>query len=345
MKRIIAMLILTAMLLAMNGIAAAETREFTDSLGRTVTIPANPDRIAPSGPSAQIVLFALCPDRLSGIATEWDQTAEEFFDAKYYNLPVLGQLYGGRGALNPETLLAGGTQIVIDIGEAKESAAEDLDALQEQTGIPFVHISASTETMGDAYRMLGELLDMPDEAEKIAAYCEETYAEMSALAGDTDKAKLLYITGSEGLNVIAKDSYHAEIIDLMSDNAAVVDEPSAKGTGNEVDMEQILAWNPDVILFAPGSIYSNVGTDENWQYVSAIRNGRYFEVPQGPFNWMGFPPSVQRWLGMLWMGKLLYPEKAEYDLYEEVSDYFALFYHCALTREQFDALTQNAMGR
>ena len=58
----------------------------------------------------------------------------------------------------------------------------------------------------------------------------------------------------------------------------------------------------------------------------------------GPYNWMGFPPSVQRLLGMTWMAKILYPTAADYDLYTEVSTYFQLFYHCELTQEQYDAL-------
>ena len=129
----------------------------------------------------------------------------------------------------------------------------------------------------------------------------------------------------------------------MSNNLAVVDEPSSKGTGNEVDMEQILNWNPDVILFAPGSIYATVGEDAAWQSITAIRNGAYYEVPMGPYNWMGFPPSVQLLLGMLWMAKALYPDAADYDLYTEVANYFQLFYHCDLTREQYDALAANSL--
>ncbi|HWQ58169.1 MAG TPA: ABC transporter substrate-binding protein, partial [Clostridia bacterium] len=137
----------------------------------------------------------------------------------------------------------------------------------------------------------------------------------------------------------------AGVIDLLSNNLAVVAEPSGKGTGNEVDMEQILAWNPDVILFDPSSVYGTVGTDATWQSLSAIQSGRYYEVPFGPYNWIGLPPSAQQYLGMLWMAKLLYPEAATYDLYQEVSAYFSLFYHCELTQEQYDALVQNSIGK
>ena len=324
---------------------APETRVFTDSVGREVTVPVQIDRIAVSGPMAQIVLFALCPDKLVGISNAWDESAAQYLDTEYYNLPLLGQLYGGKGELNLETLLESGAQVVIDVGEAKGSIVEDLDALQEQTTIPFVHIDAALATMDETYTLLGDLLGMPDEAKALADYCRSTYDRALTIADSVEKANLLYVTGDAGLNVIAQGSYHAEVIDLLSNNLAVVDDPSSKGTGNEVDMEQILNWNPDVILFAPDSIYDTVAEDAAWQGVTAIQNGAYYEVPMGPYNWMGFPPSVQRLLGMLWMAKVLYSEAADYDLYTEAAEYFKLFYHCDLTQEQYDALVANSLGR
>ena len=320
---------------------------FTDSVGRTVEVPAEITSVAVSGPLAQMVIFALCPDKLVGIADEWDASAEQYLATEYYNLPLLGQLYGGKGELNLETLLGSGAQVVIDVGEPKDTIVEDLDALQEQTGIPFVHVSATIETMGDAYRKLGELLGMEEEAAVIADYCDEIYnntVSMMEAIGD-NKANILYCLGDQGLNVIAQNSYHAEVIDLMTNNLAVVDSPSSKGTGNEVDMEQLMLWNPDVILFAPDSVYASVGDDPLWQSLTAIQNGSYYEAPMGPYNWMGFPPSVQRYLGMLWMAKLLYPDAADYDLQAEVTEYFDLFYHCALTGEQYEALMANSIGK
>jgi len=352
MKKIMTLLLTFLMLLsaaacgAKSGDAApaSETFVFTDSVGREVELPTEITKVAISGPLAQIVVFALCPDRLVGIASQWDKTAEKYLATEYYHLPELGQLYGGKGELNLETLLASGAQVVIDVGEPKGTIKEDLDALSEQTGIPFVHITATIDTMGDAYRKLGELLHMPAEAEALAAYCDQTYAKIKTIADSVDKVNLLYITGENGLNVIAQGSYHAEIIDLLANNLAVVDSPSSKGTGNEVDHEQIYLWDPDVILFAPGSVYASVGTDPLWSDLKAIRTGAYYEVPFGPYNWMGFPPSVQRYLGMLWMAKLLYPNAADYDLKAEVQEYFRLFYHCELSDADYEALVRNSIG-
>ena len=326
-----------------NDVVEDTTRVFTDSCGREVTVPTNVEKVAISGPLAQIVVFALAPDKLVGIANAWDESAAQFLDTKYYDLPLLGQLYGGKGEMNLETLLAAAPDVVIDVGEPKGSIVEDMDALQEQTGIPFVHIDAYLASMDNTYAMLGDLLAMPNEAQGLADYCRYAYDRAVEIANSVEKVNLLYITGDEGLNVIAKGSYHAKAIDLLANNLAVVEEPSSKGTGNEVDMEQILNWNPDVILFAPGSIYDTVAENENWQTITAIKNGAYYEVPMGPYNWMGFPPSVQRLLGMMWMTTVLYPNAADYDLYTEVSSYFQLFYHCELTQAQYDALVANSL--
>ena len=319
------------------------TRVFTDSCGREVKVPADIQKVAVSGPLAQMVVFAIAPDKMVGVANEWDETAKNYFDQKYLDLPLLGQLYGGKGELNLETLLAVEPDVVIDVGEPKDSIVEDMDGLQEQTGIPFVHIDAYLATMDETYTMLGDLLGMTDEGKVLADYCRATYDQVKAIADSVEKVDMLYIAGEEGLNVIAKGSYHAEVIDLLCNNLAVVDEPSSKGTGNEVDMEQILNWNPSVVLFAPGSIYGTVADNENWQTIPAIKDGKYYEVPFGPYNWMGFPPSVQRILGMQWMAKVLYPEAADYDMYENAKTYFELFYHCELTEAQYEALVANSL--
>ena len=323
---------------AIPGEAAAV--EFTDDTGRTLPVPREITRIAVTGPMSQIVVFALAPEKLVGLSNAWDPGAETYFAPEYFDLPLLGQLYGGKGELNLEELLAAAPQLVLDVGEGKKDMAEDLSALTEQTGIPFVHIDAATGTMGEAYRKLGSLLGLEERSEVLAAYCEDILArveETMARVGDGRK-RILYLLGDKGLNFIARGSYHGEIFDLVGENAAVVDNPSGKGTGNETDMEQLLLWDPEFLIFSGDSVGAEVGSDPLWQQLTAIREGNYAIAPFGPYNWMGFPPSVQRYPGILWLLKTLYPEQADFDLYTETNRFFELFYHCTLTEEQFAAI-------
>ena len=324
-----------------------EKRVFVDSCGREVLVDKEITKVALSGTLAQIVVFALAPEKMVGLVSEWDSMAKEYLATEYYQMPVIGQLYGGKGEINLEELLAVAPQLVIDIGEAKEGMAEDLDALQQQTGIPFVHIDAYLDNTAEMFRIVGDLLGAEEQAEKLATYWTTHFDMVNDILDEVGdgKAELLYIAGDEGLNVIANGAYHSEVIDMFSNNIAIVENPSSKGTGNEVDMEQLLMWNPQYLIFDSESIYDQVAERPEWQNMDAVKAGRYYEVPAGPYSWLGFPPSVQRILGMMWMEQLFYPEYCDFDLKEAVKEYYSLFYHCELTDAQYEALVANSLGK
>ena len=327
--------------------AVPETREFTDSTGRTLTFPAEITKIAITGPLSQIYILPLAGDMLVGVSTAYAEDAQAYLPAYIYEKTEIGQLYGGKGEMDLEALLAAAPDVVIDIGEPKKTTAEDLASLTEQTGIPFIHIDATVATAPETYRTLGRLLGREEKAEELALWCENTYAMITAMMNkvDADNARktLLYCLGDKGVNVIAKGSFHAETINLMGENLAVLEDVVSSGAGNEVDLEQILLWDPDVIIFAPDSCYEEIAASEQWQSIDAVAQGRFYKTPTGPYGWLSSPPAVQRYLGMLWLGTLLYPEYAEYDLQEAVTEYYKLFYGCELTEDMYRNLVVGAL--
>lgn len=324
----------------------AETTLFTDDLGREVELPAEITRIVPSAPLAQIILLAVAPEMFCGLASKVYDSSRGILPDSLYDLPYFGSLYAG-AELNVEELALAKPDILIDIGEPQDSGTEDLDALQSQTLIPTVFISATLETMPEAYRKLGKLLGKEERGEELAQFCERVYNRTLSIldqVGD-QKVNCLYVLGEEGLNVIAASSYHAELLDLLTNNLAIVDNPLSKGTGNEVTMEQIALWNPDFVIFAPDSIYSTVSSLPAWDSIRAIANGNYVEVPDLPHNWMSMPPSVQRYLALIWLPSVLYPEYCDYDVKAEILEYYKLFYGCTLSDEQYASITANAFLR
>ena len=344
-KAIVLFLILSLLLCGCSHASvktAGETQEFTDSTGRTVNLPAKITKIAITGPLSQIYILPLAGDMLVGVSTAYAEDAQAYLPAYIYEKTEIGQLYGGKGEMDLEALLAAAPDVVIDIGEAKKTTADDLTALTEQTGIPFIHIDATVATAPEAYRILGKLLGREEKAEELAVWCENTYAMITDMMMQVDAAgarkTLLYCLGDKGVNVIAKGSFHAETINFMSDNLAVVEDVVSSGAGNEVDLEQILLWNPDVIIFAPDSCYDDIASSGQWQSVGAVSRGDFYKTPTGPYGWLSSPPAVQRYLGMLWLGQLLYPEYTQYDLQTEVTEYYKLFYGCNLTEEMYQNL-------
>ena len=350
MKKRLVCLLLAVMLLLVGCGTAEEPRPtmgVVDDCPRGVKMYADTSKIAVTGPLTQIYVLPLAGDMLVGVSNAFSDDAAKYLPAYLFEKTEIGQLYGGKGEMDLEALLSAAPDVVIDIGEPKESLAEDMDALSEQTGIPFFHINATVQTAPDAYRKLGSILNREEQAEELAQWLESTYAMMEELMArvDADNARksVLYCLGDKGTNVIAQGSFHAETINMMADNVAVVEDVVSKGTGNEVDLEQILLWDPDVLLFAPDSCYEEIAGSEQWQNVSAVAAGRYYETPEGPYGWLSSPPAVQRYLGMLWLGELLYPEYTEYDLQEEITEYYRLFYGCGLTDEMYQELVRNAL--
>ena len=189
-KRMVCLLLVLAFLLCgcseTGPTGIAKTREFTDSTGRTVTLPAEITKIAISGPLSQIYILPLAGDMLVGVSNAYAEDAAQYLPAYIWEKTEIGQLYGGKGEMDLEALLAAAPDVVIDIGEPKKTIADDLATLTEQTGIPFIHIDATIATAPDAYRTLGKLLGREEKAEELAVWCENTYADIAAMMDRRD---------------------------------------------------------------------------------------------------------------------------------------------------------------
>lgn len=328
--------------------AQAATRTFADSAGREVEVPAQVEKIAPSGHTAQQVLLTMAPDKMVGLSMELTTDQLKYFGNEFADLPVFGAAFGAKGDMNKEAVAAAGPQVIIDTGEYKDGLKEDLDNLQSQLGIPVVFIETPLDGYDKAYEMLGDLLGMQERGTELGEYCAQAYddtkAAMDAIP-ESERVNVAYLMGDAGLNAIAKGSYQGTVIDLCANNVVQVEKASGSGTGNEISLEQIAVWNPDLIVFGKDSIYDTVGDDAAWAGISAIESKNYYEVPSEPWTWMNNPPTVNQVLGMQWFPRLCYPDKFDDDLQDVVTGYYKTFYGYDLTQADYDELMATALPR
>lgn len=328
--------------------AQAATRTFADSAGREVEVPAQVEKIAPSGHTAQQVLLTMAPDKMVGLSMELTTDQLKYFGNEFADLPVFGAAFGAKGDMNKEAVAAAGPQVIIDTGEYKDGLKEDLDNLQSQLGIPVVFIETPLDGYDKAYEMLGDLLGMQERGTELGEYCAQAYddtkAAMDAIP-ESERVNAAYLMGDAGLNAIAKGSYQGTVIDLCANNVVQVEKASGSGTGNEISLEQIAVWNPDLIVFGKDSIYDTVGDDAAWAGISAIESKNYYEVPSEPWTWMNNPPTVNQVLGMQWFPRLCYPDKFDDDLQDVVTGYYKTFYGYDLTQADYDELMATALPR
>lgn len=137
-----------------------------------------------------------------------------------------------------------------------------------------------------------------------------------------------------GLCTNARGSFQGEVIDKVGGVNVADVEIVAMGAGSEVSLELVINWNPDVILVETADVYRMITTDKAWAGLNAVKNGRVYKIPDVPYSCMGNPPSVNRVMGILWLGNILYPAQYGIDIKSELIDFYSLFYHVKLNDDQ-----------
>ena len=327
-------------------LANVETKSVVDSADRTVEVPAEITKIAPSGATAQMILMALAPEMFVGLSATPSSLQRDYFPEEMWRLPTFGQFYGSKSTLNMEALIEAEPQVILDLGDRKSTIVEDMNLIQKQTGIPTLFFEADLEHMAEAYRSLGDLLGKEEEAEELAQFIEKTLAmakEKSALIAEEDKVTIMYGTGTTGLAVNADESSQSQVIDIIGAvNAVIPVNATDKGGGTEVNMESVYTINPDVIILTSGGPYDEMKTSE-WKDLDAVKNDRYYEIPGQPYCWMSSPPSVNMVLGVWWLGQLIYPDiYNDYDIVEVAQEFYKLFWHYDLSEEEAREMLANS---
>ncbi|MCZ9313052.1 MAG: ABC transporter substrate-binding protein [Methanocorpusculum sp.] len=333
-----------------GAVSAEEMRTFVDDVGREITLPAAVDAVSPSGPLAQIVLYSLDPDLFVSIASEFSDLQKKYIDPRLLTLPVTGQFYGSKAStMNPESIMAMDKElnidVVLDIGEAKETMKPDLDDISRKTNVTFAFITQNTlDDIPGSYLKLGTLLSREEQGQRLSNYTSSLLAEFDAgmtKIGDNKKS-LIYVTAIDGnsVSMVGQGSYHAEVIDYVGNNV-VPPTVASGGSGDGYTMEDILQMNPDFIIVSyttDHAYYKKIMSDPMWQSLPAVKNGNVYEAPNGPYNWMGGPPSVHRLLSLIWLGNLMYPDVYDYSIDSRVKEFYSLFFHYELTDAELNEL-------
>lgn len=329
---------------SMQSTDLTQMTSYTDDLGRTVDIPQNIERVASSGPISDVFLYSVCPDKMVGFATQFPTMAEGFIPESYLELPVYGQYYGKNANMNIEALVAADPQVIIDIGTKKSNMEESLDSLQYQSGIPVIFIESNIESLDNTYNELGQVLNMQDITTPMAKYCKsiiDMANENSAKIDDTQKTNV-YAATTDILTAISQGSINGTPIgEVGAYNVADFGSMNNNVT-NQASKEQIMQWNPDVVLVDTDEIYNEVLNDTALSTTNAVQNDKVYKVPDTPYSFLGGPASVNQLLGVEWLGNLLYPDLYNYNMVDKIKEFYEMFYHCQPTDEQINMILENA---
>lgn len=324
-------------------LAPASARPFTDAAGRTVEVPDRVTRVLAAGPPASVLVYTLAPATMVGWIYAPRPEEKPFLAPATWDLPAHGRLTGRGNTANVETVLALKPDLIVDVGSTAPTYASLADRVQAQTGIPYVLLDGTLARTADTYRLMGELIGEEARGAMLAAYAEDTLAEVAAKVAtipEAQRPRVYYARGPRGLETGLAGSINAELIAVVgARNVAAAVGQSGLTT---VSPEQVLAWNPDVILTLDPAFRAAVGTDPLWAGIGAVREGRVYQTPRLPFGWFDAPPGANRLIGLRWLVATLYPEIFPQPLDAVVGDFYRRFYHVDVDAAQIGALLAGA---
>jgi iron complex transport system substrate-binding protein len=316
----------------------ARAASVTDSVGRTIAIPDKVERVFAAGPPAAILLYTFAPELLLGWTRSLEPAQCEFLGAGACDKPEVGRLTGRGNTTNLEVLLKLKPDLVLDFGTVNDTYISLADKVQEQTGIPYALLDGRFDASAAIYRKLGELTKRPREAEEFARYADRIVTTVKGRADKIPAAnqpRVYYARGPRGLETGLGGSINVETIEFLGARNVAAERKGGMAT---VSIEQVLAWNPDVIITIEPAFAASVRSGPVWAPVKAVQNGRVYLSPSMPFGWVDFPPSVNRLIGLWWLGKVLYPDRFPEDLRPITREFFQRFYHMTPTDAQIDRI-------
>jgi iron complex transport system substrate-binding protein len=298
----------------------------TDSAGRPVPVPARVARVFPAGPPAAVLLYTLAPDLLLG----WPRanTPQEctYLIPHICARPEIGRITGRGNTANLESVLGMRPDLILDVGATAETFISLAARVQDQTGIPYALLDGRFTALPEGYRKLGELVGRETDANELADHARRTLAAIRARIADVAPAqrpRVYYARGPRGLVTALGGSINVETIELVARNVA----GSTGGGLANTSMEQVLVWDPDVIVTIDQEFFAAMRSDPAWAAVRAVRENHVHLAPEVPFGWVDFPPGPNRLIGLWWLGKILYPQRFPEDLRALTREFYARFYH------------------
>jgi iron complex transport system substrate-binding protein len=333
----------------------ATTREITDLIGRKVSVPANPSRIAAmTGPSYEMVFMLGGKDRIA--MTKSGHTTN--YPLALLTNPALAN-YENVGAnpsssVNIEDYLRRNIDLAIYYDNANELKKFDT------VGIPAVVLTLNTgllnsvdavkaQTLDDyidnstiAVKTLSGIIggDSVKEAEDWEAYCTK---KLTMLYERTNKLsdnqrKTVYWGNTWGENILASYPITNRYYEIWLCGGKLVSPEAGNGNFPEVTQEQLFDWNPDIILVDNHGNYpelvikSMYNKNSVYASLSAVQNKHLYRIPAGVFF---MDKGTTTPLMLVWLATIVQPELfSDIKIIEEVKYYYEEFYECDLTDEQ-----------
>ncbi|ASJ01454.1 iron ABC transporter substrate-binding protein [Thermococcus gorgonarius] len=297
-----------------TGGTSKETVTVTDSLGRTVEVPAKVTKVVAAGPGAlRLIVYLNASDMVAGV---------EDFEKRYSygrpyiiahpelkELPSIGP--GGPGKLPDFEALINLKPDVIFMTYVDKKTADDI---QEKTRIPVVVLSYGElatfddEELFKSLELAGRILGKEERAKEVINFIKSVQDDLSKRTEGVEPKKV-YVGGIGYKGAHGIESTEGEYPPFVAVRADNVADELGKGH-HSIDKEKLLEWQPDYIFIDEGGLKLLLDdyrkNPDFYSSLKAIKNGNVYGLL--PFNF--YTTNIGTALAdAYYIGKVLYPER------------------------------------
>lgn len=310
------------------------TRTVTDMAGRKVELSGEINRIGTLGSVGVLNAFVELMGSGDKLYNEMPAsfTKNDSWKMQYEFAPQIadGPLFESD---NREVLIENIIQAAPDVCF---TMTKDTAELLENNNIPCIYLEwKDVEDVKTAVSLMGEVLNKKDMAEKYIAYFDEKMAQAQELTKDLkdeDKVTVLYgnpVTFSQPHVIaewwITQAGGMSVTNDGRSDNSL------------EYTMEDLLKWNPDVMIVSNAGLIDEIKANSNYSGITAVKNDAFHVIPTVAHVWGN--RTVEQPLTVFWTMHHLYPElMPREELEKEIKYFYSEFFLYDVNDEQIDEM-------
>jgi iron complex transport system substrate-binding protein len=322
--------------IALSPTPALTQAQFVDDAGRTVRMPSRVERVFAAGAPAEVLLYTLVPDKLTGRNRLPDGDAIEFFPPAYRNPVFIRQLPEVDNPAADAELIALKPDVYVDYGTVHEDYVASIEAVQRRTRVAGILLSGALARIPETYRRLGPALGAAPRGERLASAADALLTKYRGALASSPLRVYLACSADGFVPCVADESAGEPLAWLGAINVAGT---RATAPRRPLTIEEIKASAPHAIVLTGGpGAAARLRANPAWQAIDAVAAGRVYQYPALPYSWGPRPPSVNRLPGLIWLAHVLTGRAVDSTFAADVRAFFRDFYHLDLTDAQLQKL-------